>query len=79
MRTLWNSSPHQGNQNHNGNISKAVPAKFKIHRTITYRIIHLFNRNQRIRTGGLMHGWGLIRGVAQVLRKMWAYLGVYIG
>ena len=28
----WNSSPHQGNQNHNGKISKAVPAEFGMRR-----------------------------------------------
>ena len=33
IRTQWNSSPHLSNQNHNGKISKEVPAKFKIHCT----------------------------------------------
>ena len=33
IRTRWNSSAHQGNQNHNLKISKEVPAAFKIHRT----------------------------------------------
>ena len=33
IRTLWNSSAHQSNQEHNGIISKAVPARFKIHHT----------------------------------------------
>ena len=32
VRTQWNSSAHQSNQNYNG-ISKAVPATFKIDRT----------------------------------------------
>ena len=40
IRTRWNSSAHQGNQNHNGEISMAVPATFKIHRT---RYACLFN------------------------------------
>ena len=33
IRTLWTSSAHQSNQNHNGKISKAVLATFKINRT----------------------------------------------
>ena len=32
VRTGWNSSAQQSNQNHNGKISKAVPATFKINR-----------------------------------------------
>ena len=30
IRTQWNSSSHESNQNHNGKISKAGPATFKI-------------------------------------------------
>ena len=30
IRTQWNSSAHQSNQNYNGKVSKAVPATFKI-------------------------------------------------
>ena len=32
IRTQCNSSAHQGNQNYNGKVSKAVPATFQIHR-----------------------------------------------
>ena len=31
IRTWWNSDARQSKQNQNGNISKAVPATFKIH------------------------------------------------
>ena len=33
IRTRLNWSSHQSNQNHNGKISKVVPAMFKINRT----------------------------------------------
>ena len=33
VRTRWNSSVHQSSQDHNWKTSKAVPARFKIHRT----------------------------------------------
>ena len=33
IRTRWNSIANQANQKHNGKISKAISAMFKIHRT----------------------------------------------